>query len=333
MSLDPTLLGEALPSLVEPRLGKVAVGDIERLKGGYSREMWAFTTSGGGTGTQQWILCADSPQGVVGSDSLARSTEAALLDLMHSSGVPAPRVLATVGAESPLDVDWFIMERLPGTAAVGPLLRDPWYEQHRDEIAAQKARILAAIHTIDPPDDLLGVAPSPSGVAPGEVARWVRAIEETPTAATAILERSLDWLSRHPPPPPQRIAIVHGDYRTGNLLYDRTGITGVLDWEMAHLGDPVEDLAWAQLVCWRLGTDRVGGLVELDEWPRLYERVGGHQAHPHSLHFWETLCSVKMSILAWRAIERTPPGSERDLLVALHRGLGDQLDLQLLPAV
>lgn len=333
MSLAGSQLTGALPALVRPQLGPVTVGDLERLKGGYSREMWAFATTNEAGSTDRWILCADSTQGVVGDDSLARPVEASLIDLAHSAGIPTPRVLGAAyseDADNPLGVAWFIMERLPGTAAVGPLLRDPWYQDHRQDLADQKAQILAAIHAIDPPVVLLGPGPDPDQVAGREVSRWARALDETPAAGSPTLERALDWLTHNPPPPPQQLAIVHGDYRTGNLLYDHRGIRGVLDWEMAHLGDPVEDLGWAQLVCWRLGTGRVGALVDLDEWPRLYQRMGGGQVDPDALRFWETLCSVKMSILAWRAVERTPTRPEHDLLVKLYADLGHELDERLL---
>jgi aminoglycoside phosphotransferase (APT) family kinase protein len=331
VSLDPNVLAGHLPSLVRAQLGSVAVTDIEHLKGGYSREMWAFNTNSAEQPPgQRWILCADSAEGVVGNDSLSRVTEAALIGHVHSVGIPAPSVLQAADHDNPLDVAWFIMERLPGTAAVGPLVRNPWYQTNRQELAEQKARILADIHAIIPPANLLGASPEPDQLAPAEISRWARALQETPTTPSATLKRALSWLARHHPTPPERAAIVHGDYRTGNLLYDQTGIRGVLDWEMAHLGDPVEDLGWAQLICWRLGTGRVGALVELDEWPYLYERMGGQPVDPDSLHFWETLCSVKMSILAWRAVERTPAGGERDLLVKLHRDLGHELDNRLL---
>lgn len=333
MTLDPAMLARLLPSLVDHELGVVELARLERLKGGYSREMWAFTASDDGASTGQWILCADSAQGVVGADSLTRPVEAALIDFVHAAGVPTPRVLGAAAAtdvDNPLGVAWFIMERLPGTAAVGPLLRDPWYEEHRADFAEQKARILADIHAIAPPTDLVGPGPELDHVAGAEIDRWARALDQTPQVRTTTLEDALDWMKRNPPPPPSRIAIVHGDYRTGNLLYDKTGIRGVLDWEMAHLGDPIEDLGWAQLVCWRLGTGRVGALVDIDDWPRLYEQAGGQPVDPQTLHFWETLCSVKMSILAWRALERTPPGPEHDLLVRLHHDLGHELNHRLL---
>jgi aminoglycoside phosphotransferase (APT) family kinase protein len=88
------------------------------------------------------------------------------------------------------------------------------------------------------------------------------------------------WLEAATPAPPARLCIVHGDYRTGNLLYDRRGITGVLDWEMAHPGDPLEDVAWAQLASWRVGTGLVGALLTDDEWIGAYQTASGRSIDP-----------------------------------------------------
>ena len=103
-----------------------------------------------------------------------------------------------------------------------------------------------------------------------------------------VLEFALSWLKRHLPPPPRRLVLVHGDYRTGNFLYDQTGITGILDWEMAHAGDPIEDLGWLVIKSWRwAGDERVGGLCTRDEFVKLYEDAGGVKVDPAVLKFWE----------------------------------------------
>ncbi len=91
---------------------------------------------------------------------------------------------------------------------------------------------------------------------------------------------------------------MHADYRTGNFLYDKTGITGILDWEMAHAGDPVEDVAWLMIKSWRwAGDDRVGGLCSRDEFIRMYEEAGGAKVDRDALKFWEVLGNVKFATL------------------------------------
>ena len=95
-----------------------------------------------------------------------------------------------------------------------------------------------------------------------------------------------------------RVELVHADYRTGNFLYDKTGITGILDWEMAHAGDPVEDVAWLMIKSWRwAGDDRVGGLCSRDDFIRMYEDAGGVKVDRDALKFWEVLGNVKFATL------------------------------------
>lgn len=228
------------------------------------------------------------------------------------------------------------MERCSGTAAIGPLHRDPWYVQHRAELADWFAATLAAIHAADVPADILGARPDPARVAGVELARWSGELRATPRAHTGVLDRALGWLAANPPPPPVRVTLLHGDYRTGNILHGHgdggpDGLRTVLDWEMAHVGDPLEDLAWAQLVCWRVGTDRVGGLVDLARWPDLYGAAAGWAPDLAALRWWEVLGSVKMACLVWRAAEAVTVPAERALLERLFADLGTELDRRLLP--
>ncbi len=310
--------------------GPVEVHGVERLKGGYSRHMWAFRAALSGKEPSGWILCTDAEDGVVGADSLTRTSEARLLHHVFQADIPAPAIAASGRGPEPFGSAWFVMRRLPGTAAVGPLLRDPEISALRPTLGRQKAAILARIHQVPVPvgvfeSSMLGVEATPTTVARIETSRWERALAQTPSASTDTIGTAVAWLQKNPSPPPERLCIVHGDYRTGNLLYDRTGITGVLDWEMAHPGDPLEDLAWAQLDSWRLGTGLVGALLPDDQWIDAYRQASGRVIDPNGLRFWQVLTGVKMSLLAWRAIERTPPGKEHDLL----RVLFDQLQRQL----
>jgi aminoglycoside phosphotransferase (APT) family kinase protein len=227
------------------------------------------------------------------------------------------------------------MDRVPGTAAIGPFHRDPWYVEHRAVVGAQLAEMLAAIHAVDVPDGIFAAAPEPAMAAPREAARWRQELDATPDACSPPVARALRWLEQHQPKPPARVTIVHGDYRTGNIVHgheDRgvDGLRAVLDWELAHVGDPLEDVAYAQLVCWRVGTDRVGGLVDLDRWPGLYGEAAGVPVDPASLRWWEVLGSVKMACLTSRAAGTAPSGDEQELLERLFADIGRELDERLL---
>jgi aminoglycoside phosphotransferase (APT) family kinase protein len=329
MTSDGGPMAGHLSTELEAAFGRpVAVEAVERLKGGYSRRMWAFEATAGAL-TTGWILCTDADDGVVGADSLSRSREASLLAYLHQLGLPVPAIAVTGTGPEPFGAAWFVMERLPGTAAVGPLLRDPEISARRPMLGRHKAEILARIHAVPMPADVFESVPTPGAIAAHERQRWSQALANTPKAATDIMAAALARMERSPPPPPAELCIVHGDYRTGNLLYDRDGITGVLDWEMAHPGDPLEDLAWAQLDAWRVGTGLVGAMLSDDDWIAAYHRASGRVVEVDPLRFWQLLTGVKMSILAWRAYDRTPAGKERDLLHALFSLLQTQLQQNL----
>jgi aminoglycoside phosphotransferase (APT) family kinase protein len=333
VNLDRNQLAGRLEAVMAAPLGKgLRVADIAPLKGGYSRRMWAFDVIDSAGERSPWILCTDSSQGVVGDDSLPRHREAALLEHANRAGIPAPAIAAAGerGAlEEPFGVAWFVMERLMGTAAVGPLVRNPALIARRRAIGQRKAEILADIHRLPLPVGAFPDLPPPDEVASFETQRWSRALERTPNARTTTMNAAVAVLRRTRPRPPTRLCIVHGDYRTGNLLYDpdgTAGITGVLDWEMAHPGDPLEDVAWAQLASWRVGTGLVGALVTDDEWIADYRHASGVSIDAGPLTFWQVLTGVKMSVLAWRAVEATPAGKEHDLLIELFEQLQAQLE-------
>jgi aminoglycoside phosphotransferase (APT) family kinase protein len=107
----------------------------------------------------------------------------------------------------------------------------------------------------------------------------------------------------------------------------------VLDWEMAHAGDPLEDVAWAQLVCWRAGTGRVGSLVAPDTWLTLYESARGEQIDRETVRWWEMVGSVKMSCLLRSAVNVVESVAESRLLDDLFDELGAVLTDLLYPTL
>jgi aminoglycoside phosphotransferase (APT) family kinase protein len=328
-------LAAGLATVLRRALGEpVRVRSLARLKGGYSREMWTFVACLP-QGSRQLILCTDMAGGVVDqADALSRVGEYRLLAELRAGGVPVPAVLCAGDADDVLGRPYLVMERVEGITAVGPLLRDAQYVRRHDQFGRQKAEILAMIHALALPADLFaGTSFAGTGDVAGcrEAARWARAVSGVPDARTPAVRAAVRWLERHQPGRQGRVALVHGDYRTGNLLYGPGGIRAVLDWEMAHPGDPLEDVAFAQLVCWRVETGRVGGLVTADRWIELYSRAGRVTVDRDSLHFWEVLGTVKMAALTLRAGQRLPSGRERDLLTRLFAQLDADLGERLLP--
>src|SRR3569623_2976688 len=127
-----------------------------------------------------------------------------------------------------------------------------------------------------------------------ELDYWEGVLDRDQAEPLPIARAASRRLRANPPPPAQKLSVVHGDYRTGNFLYDEAGeIHGVLDWEMAHLGDPLEDLAWSFNPIWRFGRGLAGGLVPKAEAIAIWEAASGLRADPKALHWWELFNCVK----------------------------------------
>jgi aminoglycoside phosphotransferase (APT) family kinase protein len=110
---------------------------------------------------------------------------------------------------------------------------------------------------------------------------------------------------------------VHGDYRTGNFLYREDRIFGILDWEMAHFGDPLEDLAWSFMPAWQWARDgKVGGLVEQDFAVRVWEACSGLRADPRALHWWQVFSCLKAQGIWLTGAREYADGRATDVMLA-----------------
>ena len=156
--------------------------------------------------------------------------------------------------QQPLERPFFIMEEIED-CSVGSILAPDPYGAHREKIGEQFFSVLGRIAEADPrchrPCRFRRRVRLARCRWRHEVARWEKVIDEDEREPQPIARAAIRWLKRNPPPPAQKISVVHGDYRTGNFLFDSDGnIRAILDWEMAHLGDPLEDLGWALDPLW-----------------------------------------------------------------------------------
>ncbi|MGE5594826.1 MAG: phosphotransferase family protein, partial [Hyphomicrobiales bacterium] len=137
--------------------------------------------------------------------------------------------------------------------------------------------------------------PAPEAAWKRELDYWEGMIDANEVSPQPIARAAIRWLRANPPPPPKRIAVVHGDYRVGNFLYTADGaIHGIVDWEMAHLGDPLEDLAWSFMEAWEWARNgKKGGIIEKEEAIRVYEAATGEPVDREALHWWDVFSGVK----------------------------------------
>ncbi len=273
------------------------VSALSRIPGGASRETYRFRAQyrdGNGDADRALILRRDPEASLIDTE---RTTEFRAYQAFHALGLPVPEPIALELTPEVLERPFFIMEEITGCEVASVLHPDP-YAGHRDSLGEQFWSYLGRIAAADPHAIGLGDfegESDPRKTALHEMDRWETVIVEDEREPQPIARAALRWLKRNRPPAAQKISIVHGDYRTGNFLFAADGtIRAILDWEMAHLGDPLEDLAWALDPLWSHGNpDYPAGLVARADAIATWERASGLKADPTALAWWEIFASLK----------------------------------------
>ena len=299
------LSGDALATALGTHLGGT-VRDLRRLSGGASRVTSAFDLTVSSGSSRPLILQMD--RGDAGATQGGKvQMERALLEAAHRGGVPVPAVVA-MGIGDDLGADWLVVERLEGETIPRKLLRDAEWGGPRRALTTQCAAALAAIHSIDP-DAVTGL---PHGDPLGDPLPYLDLLGEVRPA----LELGARWLERHRPAPGPRVT-VHGDFRMGNLLVGPDGLRGVLDWELAHAGDPAEDIGWLCAPAWRFGGGgEVGGFGALDELLDAYAAAGGGMLDRAQVHWWQVYATVKWAVICALQASAHLSGSTRSVELA-----------------
>jgi aminoglycoside phosphotransferase (APT) family kinase protein len=302
-----------------PGARDVVVDGLTRISGGASRETYrfllAYTAADGTAVERRLILRRDPPASLIETQ---RRVEFEAYRAFYDSAVPVPEMLWLEEESDALDHPFFIAAELTGFEAAPYNLQQEPYVAHQKAYGLRKWTILGEISKADP--EALGLTKVMPPVAPAdcwkrELGHWEGVLDEDEVTPQPIIRAAIRWLRANPPPPAQKISVVHGDYRTGNFLYDaKGGIHGILDWEMAHLGDPLEDLGWGLNRIWCMARDeRRGGLLPRDEAVAIWERTSGLKADPAALHWWELFNCVKgqgiwvSSARAWTDNENRDP--------------------------
>jgi aminoglycoside phosphotransferase (APT) family kinase protein len=279
-------------------VGPVSVSGLRKLPGGASREIWSLDVDYEHNGARvrlPLVLRRDPSAATFG----AQRHEFDLLRAAAAAGVPVPGVHWFGDDPAVLAGPFFLMDRVDGETLPRRLLRDDAYAGARRVMTAQLGRILAAIHRIDRrPLSFLSEPEPDESPAHSELARYeqiFRAIAPDPHPA---FELAFRWLRHRLPHDTERV-VVHGDYRIGNVIFGPEGVRAVLDWELAHVGDPMEDLGWLCVRSWRFGNDDqpVGGIGMRDELFRAYEDAGGRPVDPERVRFWEVLGNLKWAVM------------------------------------
>ncbi|MHC1561253.1 phosphotransferase family protein [Actinomycetospora sp. C-140] len=296
----PRTSDELAPALAEV-LGS-SVTELRRLSAGASRETWTFEAGG-----RRLVLRRDPPDA---PRPVEMAREAECLRAAARAGLPVPPLVRAGDGSDAVGTPSLVMEHVDGESLPGRLLRDERFAAARDGLARSLGRVLARIHALDP-----GEVPSLPTVT--DPLADLRARHDGFGEPRPGLEVAFRWLAAHRPPAVAP-TVVHGDFRNGNLLVAPDGLTAVLDWELAHLGDPHEDLGWLCTRAWRFGAAaEVGGFGSREELLAGYAEVAGAAPDPDAVRWWEVYGCVHWAVICRVQAERHLGGTERSMELAV----------------
>lgn len=291
-------LAPRLRAAVARRIGPPGeIAALRRLTGGATKATWSFTALIGDEQVPLVLQVSNPRAALAPGDPLALlpravgKDDAALMIAAAASGVPAPPVRAVLAPEDGLGPGC-IMDFVAGETIARRILREPDFAPLRQGFASLCGAILARLHAMEraalPFLDRFGAA---------EQVALYRRIYQSFDLAQPVIELGLRWAEDHLPAT-RRLSVVHGDFRLGNLICAPDRIAAVIDWELAALGDPVQDLGWLCVRTWRFGGKHpVGGMGAREALVRAYERAGGTSVAPAELRFWEGFGSIKWAII------------------------------------
>lgn len=260
-------------------MGAKSIGNLRRLSGGASRETWRFTADGGDFVLQR--VRPGRPDGL--------GAEPAVLRAAFAAGVPVPEIVVDGSRSTDLELPFMIVRTVEGETIARKILRDDEFESARSQLPAQLGDAAARLHGID--------ASSIAGLATTDQVDLYRRVLDDLGEPHPVFEVAFRWLEAHRPAS-SGARLVHGDFRLGNLMVDANGLTAVLDWELAHIGDPMEDLGWLCVRAWRFGGGRpVAGLGTYEQLFDAYESASGTRPDAGVVRWWQILGTLKWGIM------------------------------------
>ena len=271
-----------LASAIGRVMGVDVVHGLVRLSGGASRETWKFSV-----GDESFILQRVRPQRPGGLGA-----EPEVLRRAFAHGVKVPELIVDGSDSEALERPFMIVRAVAGETIARKIQRDDVFSVARTRLVAHMGSQLALIHQV-PAEGLVGL------VHEDQLESYRKVLVDT-GQTHPVFEVAIRWLQAHRPEGMASVAhrLVHGDFRLGNMLVDAEGLSCVLDWELAHLGDPMEDLGWLCVRAWRFGAaPPVAGLGRYEELFDAYESASGARPDPEVVRWWEVLGTLKWGIM------------------------------------
>lgn len=282
MASMPDTLTSELETILSATLGqRPRITGLRRLTGGTSHESWAFDAETP-AGKRPLVIRRDFSAEQL---DLGLTGELALLRALHIAGLPVPRPVA--GGD-----DYIISERFNAGDIRKAMARD---ECDCGTLGVALVAIQAQLHGFDWAAGLSHV------LAPrDEVAHWTHTAAEYARHPDPLLAATIAWLRANAPTDAPR-CLIHGDFKTNNLVAGENGRLAIIDWELAHIGDPLEDLAWTML--WQTPHDLVGGMLTPDDYLAAYQRATGIPIDRSRLAYWQLFVLMKLMAIFARSLQ------------------------------
>lgn len=299
-----------LASALEEALGS-GVTDLRRLSAGAHRETWSFSSADGRRYVLQRLPSADD--GIHGGIEL----EVRVLRAAAAAGVPVARVVSVFENGGALGTPALLVEQVDGESLPQRIMRNERLAPARAGLARECGALLARLHAI-------GAEAVPGLAATDPIERCREVLDRLGASHPAfeLVLRRLE-LAR---PDPRPATVVHGDFRLGNMLIGERGIAAVLDWELVHLGDPLEDLGYLCVPAWRFGGGLpVAGVGSYEDLLDAYRAAGGGEVSLRELLWWQAASTVWWGVLCLVQASRHLTGETRSVeLAAIGRRACEQ---------
>ncbi|MGV9713919.1 phosphotransferase family protein [Gordonia sp. NPDC003424] len=319
-STEPDVVGKRIADRLGSLWGRsISVQQARVLPAGASRTTYAVTVADNDTGESTPIIVRAAPAAEPGASGL--TAEVQVLRAAFAAEVPVPEVLDlsdSVDDAGVLGFPYTVMSFVDGESIPRRVLRDEAFAPARRGFAREAGAVLARIHAMDASATDLNAIGDPL-----DALQTLFPLEYEQAPAGLVL--AIDWLRRNRPESSGE-TVVHGDFRLGNLLIRPDGVSAVLDWELAHLGDPIEDLGWLCAKAWRFGvTEPVAGMGSRSDLLDAYADVAGWRPADEALRWWELYATVRWGLICGKQANRYLDGSERSMeLAAIGRRSAEQ---------
>lgn len=298
------------------------VEDVRRAGSGRSRDNWLFDLVDD-TACEPLILRTDPEGGLIDTD---RSVEFAVLAGLEGSGLPTPVARWLDADGSRFGRPSLIMRRLDGVCDYRVLRDDSRPLGERLGLARTFCELLARVHAVDWRAAGLGATLTDPGpeAARAELDRWAAILRADALEPWPELEYAIAVLGERAPRTAGTV-LVHADFKPGNILLDGDRVTALLDWELAHLGDPLEDLGWVTQPL-RAGEHTIPGAWEAVDLVAHYERTTGAGVDRAALAWWVAFSAFKTAVMQVSGLRAFLEGRADEPYRPTRRVLAEVLD-------